>query len=533
MKRGRSILAVMLAIGMAGCLVACGGSKKTSGETPVETSTAANSSVAETPSGEKITVNVCEPSQSLISLDLYKYSQHTAWQYGEMVYDALLQASYDGKFESNICTSYELAEDGLSAVLHLAENVVFHDGTPCNADDVVATMNYLAENKETLGMITSVWTNLVSAEKVDDYTVKVNMSEKSHTFEIALGYTFILSDEDLEKYGDQMWAQGVVNGTGPWKYDEWIDGQYVKFTRNDDFWKGRNTNVDEVYIWYISEANTQVSSLISGEVDYVSNVNFDLLSMLQGQPELTVEEYVADSMQYMQFKMGSGDAFEDINMRKAAMHAINFEGLLSLYGGGRVMNCSATIGNDGYREDLTAYEYNPELAKKYLAESNYDGRELSIYSWTSESSAVTAIASDLQSAGFKININLCDSAAFSSIRSKGEYDMFWGAVATWDGDLMTQYITPRILNDCHKNGYVDEHINQLIATADAENDREKRRELLEEVVGILYENYGPICGSAQKGGYRVTRNGLSGYNATAGGPTFFRNVSVDEAVWKK
>ena len=70
----------------------------------------------------------------------------------------------------------------------------------------------------------------------------------------ALGYTFILSDEDLEKYGDQMWAQGVVNGTGPWKYDEWIDGQYVKFTRNDDFWKGRNTNVDEVYIWYISEA---------------------------------------------------------------------------------------------------------------------------------------------------------------------------------------------------------------------------------------------------------------------------------------
>lgn len=537
MKKTKRTFAAVLAATCMLSLTACGGSGSTGstggsgGNAPA--SEAAGDTKDSQEKKEPIVVNVCESSgNSVISLEFYKYSLHPEWQYAECCYDSLLHASYDGKFEPEICTSYEIADDGLSAVLHLAENVKFQDGTDCNADDVVATLNYLAENKGTLAMISNVWKNLLGAEKIDDHTVKVNMEYKSHVFEIALGYTFILSDEDLAKYGDQMWAQGVVNGTGPWKFVEWIDGQYVKFARNDDYWKGVNTNVDELNIWYITEANTVVSSLVSGEIDAVAKVDYDLLPMIEGNEDFTLTPYMVDSMNYIQFKCGPGDAFEDINFRKAVCHAINYEAFLNFYGGGQVLECAATPGNDGYVEK-GGYKYDPELAKSYLAQTNYDGRELTLASWTSQQNECTAIASDLAAIGVNVKLNLCDSAAFSALRSEGNYDMFYGGVATWDGDLMTQYMVPRIRDDCHHHGYVDERINELLTKADAETDREKRKAMLEEVISWMYDNYGPITGTVIKESKSCVRKGLEGINQMAGGIMFFRDVKVDESVWNK
>lgn len=296
--------------------------------------------------------------------------------------------------------------------------------------------------------------------------------------------------------------------------------------------KARQSNVDELNIWYITEANTIVSSLLSGEIDAVAKVDYDLLPMIEGNDNFEFTPYDVDSLNYLQFKCGSGDSFEDINMRKAVMHAINFEAFLNFYGGGSVLQCAATPGNDGYVE-LGGYEYNPELAKEYLAKTNYDGRELSLASWTSSNNECTAIASNLAAIGINVKLNLCDSAAFSALRKEGNYDMFYGGVATWDGDLMTQYMVPRIANDSHNHGYQDDHIDELLYKADAETDREVRKEMLEEVITWMHDNYGPICGTVQKCATRVTRKGLEGISNMAGGIGFFRNVYVDEAVWHK
>ena len=531
----KKIISILLAVAMVFTLAACSGKNAATPNTEATTgneTTGTETSNQASASSSPIVVNVCETGNAVVSLAFYEYSLHTEWQYAECCYDSLLHASYDGSFEPEICTSYEIADDGLSAVLHLADGVYFQDGSVLNADDVVCTLNYLAENKDTLAMISTVWGNLVGAEKIDDLTVQINMDKKYHAFEAALGYTFIFSDEDFAEYGDQMWAKGVINGSGPWIYKEWIDGQRITFTRNDNYWKGVHTNVDELNIWYTSEANTIVSSLLSGEIDAVAKVNNDLLPMIEGNADFNLEKYDVDSLNYLQFKCGSGDAFEDINMRKAVMHAINLEAFLNFYGGGSVLPCAATPGNDGF-VDLGGYAYDPELAKEYLAKTNYDGRALSLASWTSKSNECTAIASDLAAIGINVTLNLCDSAAFSALRKEGNYDMFYGGVATWDGDLMTQYMVPRIADDCHNHGYQDDYIDELLHNADQETDREKRKAMLEEVMTWMYNNYGPICGTVQECATRAVRKGLDGINYMAGGIMFYRDVNVDTSVWSK
>ncbi len=529
----KKIISILLASAMIFSLTACGGGSGSTSSTTAAGASGETASGADSGTGAPIVVNVCEHAGNAVdTLAFYSTSKHSEWQYAECCYDALLHASYDGKFEPEICTSYELSDDGLSAILHLADGVHFQDGTVLNADDVVCTLNYIAENINTLAMVTAVWGNLLGAEKIDDLTVKVNMSRKYHAFDTALGYTYIFSDEDYAKYGDQMWAQGVINGSGPWVYKEWIDGQRITFTRNDNYWKGVKTNVDELNIWYTTEANTIVSSLISGELDAVANVSYDLLPMLEGNESFNLTPYTLDNLNYIQFKCGSGDAFEDINMRKAVMHAINLEAFLDFYGGGIVLPCAATPGNDGY-VDLGGYKYDPELAKEYLAKTNYNGETLSLASWTYKSNECTAIASDLAAIGINVSLNLCDSAAFSTVRKEGTYDLFYASVATWDGDLMTQYMLPRIAKDTHSHGYQDDHIDEVLYAADEETDREKRKAMLEEVITWMYNNYGPICGTISENGTRVVRKGLEGINCMAGGKMFFRDVYVDTSIWKK
>lgn len=525
----KKIISLLLAVIMLMSLVACGGSTEEPKAPDASGQTSGNQPADK---DEPIIVNVCETGNNVNSLEFYKLSLHPEWQYAEMCYDALLHASYDGKFEPEICTSYEIADDGLSAILHLADGVKFQDGTVLNADDVVCTLNYLGENRDTLAMISTVWGNLVGAEKVDDLTVKVIMDKKYHAFEAALGYTFVFSSEDFEKYGDQMWAQGVINGSGPWIYKDWVDGQRMTFVPNDNYWQDFRTNVDELNIWYITEASTVVSSLLSDELDAANRVEFDLLPMVEGDDDFNFYTFDMDSLNYLQFKCGPGDAFEDINFRKAVMHAINFEAFLNFYGGGSVLPCAATPGNDGF-VDLGGYEYNPELAKQYLAESNYDGRELELASWTTSNNECTAIASDLAAIGVNVKLNLCDSAAFSALRKEGAYDMFYGGVGTWDGDLMTQYMVPRIANDSHNHGYQDDYIDELLLKADKETDRAARKAMLEEVITWMHGNYGPICGTVLKSSTDVIRKGLEGINQMASGIHFYKWVTVNEAEWTK
>ena len=94
-------------------------------------------------------------------------------------------------------------------------------------------------------------------------------------------------------------------------------------------------------------------------------------------------------------------------------------------------------------------------------------------------------------------------------------------------------MVPRIRDDCHNHGYVDEEINEILTTADAETDREARKAMLEEVMTWMYNNYGPITGTIMTQSTSCTRKGLEGISHMAGGIMFFRNVSVDESVWGK
>ena len=544
MKKTKRLLALALALGMMAGLTACGGSGKTESQPAAAGTSAGNTGNA--PAGGashyvndegKVVVNL-QRTEGMQSLNIWNYTSGPNYAFAEMVFDALYVSDHGGNCKPCICTGYDLSEDGKEVTLHIAEGVKFFDGSDCDADDVYTQMKYIAEHKDEMALFATNWKYLESAEKVDQHTVKLYLSEPFFSLEISLAYTYIAKAEEIEQYGANLFSSvPSLNGTGRWKLEEWVDGQYLKYVRNYDYWQGGDfTNVDILYVWFITDPTAQNAAFINGEIDFIDNVNVDLRSMLDVvADQCTMKEQIKETMYYLQFKMDGKAPTSDQNLRFAIMHAVDRDAFCTLMGGGTVMNDFFTTHAEGHQPDKPAIGYDPELAKEYLAKSNYNGETLVLLSRSDieyADSIMTAMSDYLNQIGIKTQVDMVDTATMNSRRADGTYDIFMVNLATWDGNALTQNLVPRVVQDMHHNGYVNEELNALIMKAFGDMNAETRVKTLEQVGDILYDLQGPLVPIVQIVGTPCVRNGLTGLIENPLGGYIFTEIAVEESYLK-
>ena len=547
MRKTKRFTALMMAALVAFGLVGCGGSTASTQPAGGDSTAAAGSENSETGSSGgasayvdadgKVVVNL-QREDGIQSLNIWNYTSGPNYMFAEMVFDALYSSNHGGDCEPLICTGYDLSDDQKEVTLHIAEGVKFFDGSDCDADDVYTEMQYIAEHKDEMALFATNWKYLEKAEKVDDHTVKLYLSEPFFSLDISLAYTYIAKAEEIEQYGSSLFSSvDTLNGTGRWKLDEWVDGQYLKFSRNTDYWQGGDfSNIDTLYLWFISDPTAQNAAFINGDIDYINNVNVDLKSMLDpvaDQCEIT--NSISEVMYYLQFKMDGKAPTTDQNLRYAIMHAIDRDAFCSLMGGGLVMNDFFTTHAEGHQDSLEALKYDPELAKEYLAKSSYNGEELVLLSRSDISyadSIMTAMADYLNQIGIKTRVDMVDTATMNTRRTDGDYDIFMVNLATWDGNALTQNLVPRVVQDMHSNGYKNDELNAKIMEAFGDMNKETRVKTLEEVDNILYELQGPIVPLMQVMRSSCIRKGLSGLIENPLSGYIFTNVTVEEDYLK-
>ena len=547
MRKTKGFMAMLLAFGMAvSGLTGCGGGSSNSaasapaGGAEQAGGTEAQSTAAGTgyvDADGKVVVNL-QRTEGMQSLNIWNYTSGPNYAFAEMVFDSLYVSDHGGNTQPCICTGYDLNEDNTEVTLHLAEGVKFFDGSDCDADDVYAEMKYIAEHKDEMALFATNWKYLESAEKIDQHTVKLYLTEPFFSLDISLAYTYIAKAEEIEQYGAELFSSAEkLNGTGRWKLEEWVDGQYLKYSRNYDYWQGGDfTNVDTLYVWFIKDPTAQNAAFINGEIDFIDSVNVDLKSMLDPvASECTMEVQQKETMYYLQFKMDGKAPTSDQNLRYAIMHAIDRDAFCTLMGGGLVMNDFFTTHAEGHQDSLEAFKYDPELAKEFLAKSNYNGEELVLLSRSDieyADSIMIAMADYLNQAGIKSRVEMVDTATMNSRRTDGDYDIFMVNLATWDGNALTQNLVPRVVQDMHHNGYVNEELNSLIMDAFGDMNRETRVATLEKVGDMLYELQGPLVPILQIIGTPCVRNGLTGLIENPLGGYIFTQVAVDESYLK-
>ncbi len=179
-----------------------------------------------------------------------------------MVYDDLVSYDADMNIAPWLAKSWTVSEDGLTVTFNLVENAKWHDDEPLTAEDVKFTIDYYIDNE--VPYDTALMSRIDSVETDGDYTVIVHMKEP---------YAWVLEDfEDVPIIPEHIWNDKEWDwpvhpdmmpiGSGPFKWDSYVDGEWIKLVANEDFWMEGKPHLGTYTVRVISESSAPVPSHI-------------------------------------------------------------------------------------------------------------------------------------------------------------------------------------------------------------------------------------------------------------------------------
>ncbi len=374
------------------------------------------------------------------SLDYMTMSSSPAANVFMHIVEGLYQLGLDGNPIPVLATGHEVSADGLVWTLFLREDVVFHDGTPFNADAVKINLDRFIPGARFKFLLSKV----VDVEVVDDYTIKLYTEEAFAPMIAHLTHGFIgmISPASIEAAGEELINEPI--GTGPFVFAEWVRGEHILATRNENYW-GEAPYLDEVMWRIIPEDAARVIALQTGEADVIFRVPPDDIPILNADPDTTVVHTDSVRNLYIGFNT-QREPYTDIRVRQAINYAVNKEDIVQyvLSGAGRVADAPIAPGIFGYKQ-AGPYEYDVEKAKALLAEAGYpDGFKATLYHPTGrylmDASIAEAVQAQLRDVGIEVELVTMEWATYLAFTRKpveeSELEMYllgWGTV-TGDAD---------------------------------------------------------------------------------------------------
>lgn len=410
MKKAISILALILALVMALGLAACGGGasggKKPANDGPKTLKVAL--------SGEPTAL--CE----LIATG----AQNSPTSF--LLYDTLVwRNSQDGKVYPALADSWEIV-DARTAIFHLNENAKAVDGSPITAEDVMFSLKSTRDSTSTL---VSVYANydLDASEIIDEHTIKIVSTFDNSQIVNAMGNrNFLIYSKSLVEAngGFEGIAKTGAAATGPYKLVEWVAGDHITVTRNENF-RGEPGYYDTIEFSFISDAATRAMALESGQVDFIYGLPSALIADVEGTEGLKAMQTLSSSVTTMFFNGRDCEALRDARVRKAIAYAIDKDALVSVaYGGVARAADSVTPKNSPYYSELSPY-YNLDEAKKLIADAGFGGGlTLRVLALGTDGKLCEMLNNQLGQIGITLDLNLVDIPQLVGASQAGDYDLF-------------------------------------------------------------------------------------------------------------
>jgi peptide/nickel transport system substrate-binding protein len=296
------------------------------------------------------------------------------------IYEGLTWHHHDGSVLPSLGTSWEMVDD-TTWQFKLREGVTFHNGEEFTADDVKYSFD-IALEEERAWPIRGNIVLIEEVEIVDDYTVNFHTSAPWPDLPWFVSDVYVMPKDHTEEVGLDALIDSPV-GTGPFEFVGFVADDYLELKAFDGWWGGR-VALDGVLWKQIPEPATRVAALQAGEIDVAVQVPLDLIPVVEDEPGVHME-YAAEELT-LQFFLSclpeSGSVLADNpTLREALDYAIDKEALWQGLMGGRGalsgQQLSPTVF--GYNADIEQTPYDPDEAKRLLAEAGYaEGLTLSM-----------------------------------------------------------------------------------------------------------------------------------------------------------
>lgn len=470
------------AIGISALLAACSpqGSAQSGGGTPTAGGILRVGAVG---AG---TVETLNPYAQSAPVDIARTSQ---------VYQRLIAFTGDGKIENVLAESFTPNADGKTWVVKLRTGVVWHDGKPFTADDVIYSINYMIDNK-TLASSSMSDIDQTGLSKVDANTVSVKLKAPNFMWPERLIsiYPVIIQN------GTTSFDTPV--GTGPFQFVSWTQGTEATYKRNENYWKEK-PYLDRVKILSIADSTARTSALQSGQLDVAVDIPSVSAATIRSISSLQLLNSPAATAPILYMLTDDSGPVGDPRVRQAIKYLFKRDQVVSnAYGG------SAKIGNDltswfdkNYASEIPQREFDPDKAKRLLSQAGYANAALTIEVADlipGQVDTATLLSESAKEAGLTINVHKTTSTEYlASYYYKPTTPI---GVTYWTGRTVAAQIADSMLpgsfNESHFNNAT---FNSAYAAAITSSDPAVQRKNLVDCQQILYTDGGfliPAFGNA-------------------------------------
>jgi peptide/nickel transport system substrate-binding protein len=326
------------------------------------------------------------------------------------VYEGLIWGNIKtGEMVPWLAESYKTDPAGKFINVKLRKGIKFHDDTNCDAQAVKDYLT-LKMSKQKGWMV-----NVQSIDVVDSLTLKLNTSSIDTNTLVQLGEP-ISSPTWLAKGEDAVAFHPV--GTGPYKFADYKQNSYLKYTRFDNYWGGK-PYLDGVDIILVPDTQTQMSTLLAGQAEIVYSVPFQDVERVKnaGFNLATITAF------YNGFAPDSANPKSILSNPKIVQAidcAIDKNNIATSLGYGYLHPADSVIPSDiaGYKPGLG---YDPAKAKQLMADAGYpNGFDTTLITcFLANSDAMVAVQSDLAKVGINAKIDLADMGRWFGSRIQG------------------------------------------------------------------------------------------------------------------
>ncbi|HEY0919706.1 ABC transporter substrate-binding protein [Devosia sp.] len=477
------------------------------------------------------------------------------------IYNRLVQFKKgSSETEPGLAESYEVSADGLEYTFKLRHGVKFHTTdwfTPTrefNADDVVfsferqwkadhpwyaysAGISWEYFNSMSMGDL------LKDIVKVDDYTVKfvLNRPEAPFIANLAMDFASILSKE----YADKLEAAGTKEllntqpvGTGPFQFVNYQQDAVIRYASFDDYWGGVEP-IDDLVFAITTDGAVRAQKLQAGECHVMPYPNPADLDMLRADPNLTVMEQEGLNIGYLAYNTQM-PPFDKVEVRKALNMAINKQAILDAVFQGAGVAAKNPIPPTmwGYNDAIQDDPYDPEAAKKMLADAGVSNLSMKIWAMPvarpynpDARRMAELIQADFAAVGVTAEIVSMEWGEYLAQSSAIDRD---GAVLLgWTGDNGDPDNFLAVLLGCDAVGsanraqWCNKEFDDLIQKAKVTSDQAERTKLYEEAQ-VVFKREAPWATIAHSVVFMPMSKKVTGYVMDPKGTHAFDGVDIAE-----
>ncbi len=399
------------------------------------------------------------------------------------IYDTVLARTPEGDLMPSLAAQMPKLVDGDTWEVTLRSGITFHNGEPLNADAVVYSIKRVIDPEFNSEQI-SFFSTIKDARATGDLTLQVITDGPDPILPTRLYWLKVVPPKHSK---DPKFAENPV-GTGPYRFVSWQRGQHIDLVRNDDYW-GPAPQIASVRYRFIEEPGTRLAGLMAGEFDLITNLLPEFTSHVPKSVNVLGLEHPIIILN------ADKGVTQDVRVRKALNYAVDKQALAQgLFEGfaqvaqGQLLSPSFF----GYNDQVKAYPYDLDKAKKLIEEAGAAGQTIEIIGtsgrWLKDRDLVEAVADYWKKAGLDVKVRIFEFNEYLNrlfdrkTRADSIFVVSSNELLDADKSFSAYYKAGGV-----GSSNTDETLAGLIDAARSKTDAQKREGLYHQAVQLAYD----------------------------------------------